>query len=147
MLRYRIATQGVGTKLDVTLLRGGRTEKVALTLARPPETPARSLTTIGGDNLLAGVTVGNLSPAFAQELGAGLPEHGVVVTAIAGGAPAARFGYLQPGDIVEAVNGRLVGSVAAVGEAVRSGVPSVRINRGGQRQECGVVDGQLACRS
>ena len=71
MLRYRIATLGVGTRLDATLLRAGRTERVALTLARPPETPPRSLTTIGGDNLLTGVTVGNLSPAFAQELGAG----------------------------------------------------------------------------
>ncbi len=40
MLRYRIATQGVGTRMDVTLIRGGRSEKVALTLARPPETPA-----------------------------------------------------------------------------------------------------------
>ena len=147
MLRYRIATQGVGTRLEVSLLRAGRAAKVALVLAKPPETPPRSLTTIGGDNLLAGVTVANLSPAFAQELGAGLPEHGVVVTAVAPGSLAAQFGYVAPGDIVEAVNGRLVGSVAAIGEAVRGGAPAVRINRGGQRQECGVVQGQLACRS
>ncbi|MBC7495649.1 MAG: PDZ domain-containing protein, partial [Sphingomonadaceae bacterium] len=106
----------------------------------------RSLTTIGGDNLLNGVTIGNLSPAFAQELGAGLPEHGVVVTAVAAAAPAARFGYLAPGDIVEAVNGQVVGSVAAVGMAVKSGAPAVRINRGGERQECGAVNGQLVCR-
>ncbi len=147
MLRYRIATQGVGTRLDVALIRAGRAENVSLTLAKPPEIPLRSLTTIGGDNLLAGVTLGNLSPAFAQELGAGLPEHGVVVTAVAAGAPAARFGYLAPGDIVEAVNGQVVGSVAAVGTAVKSGAPAVRINRGGQRQECGAVQGQLVCRS
>ena len=146
MLRYRIATQGVGTRLDVALLRAGRVEHVALTLAKPPETPTRSLTTIGGDNLLNGVTIGNLSPAFAQELGAGLPEHGVVVTAVAAAAPAARFGYLAPGDIVEAVNGQVVGSVAAVGMAVKSGAPAVRINRGGERQECGAVNGQLVCR-
>ncbi len=147
MLRYRIATQGVGTRVDVALLRGGRAEHVSLTLAKPPETPARSLTTIGGDNLLAGVTVGNLSPAFAQELGAGLPEHGVVVTALQAGAPAARFGYLQPGDLVEAVNGTPVSSVAAVAVAIKSGAPAVRINRGGQRQECGAVNGQLVCRN
>lgn len=147
MLRYRIATLGVGTRLDVTLLRGGRVEKVALTLARPPESPPRTLTRIGGDNLLSGVTIGNLSPAFAQEIGAGLPEHGVVVTAVAGDAPAARFDYLQPGDLIEAVNGRAVGSVAAVGSAARSGPPSVTFSRGGQRSTCGVIDGQLACRS
>ena len=147
MLRYRIATQGVGTRLDLTLLRGGRVERVALTLAKPPEVPARALTQITGDNLLTGVTVGNLSPAFAQELGAGLPEHGVVVTAVDPGALAARFGYLQLGDLVEAVNGQAVGSVGAIGAAARTGTPSVRINRGGQRSECGVVQGQLACRS
>ena len=147
VLRYRIATLGVGTRLDATLVRGGRSERVALTLARPPEMPARALTTIGGDNLLAGVTVGNLSPAFAQELGAGLPERGVVVTAVAAGAPAARFGYLAPGDLVEAVNGTPVGTVAAVATAVQRGAPSVRINRGGQRQECAAVNGQLACRN
>jgi len=147
MLRYRIATLGVGTKLDVALLRAGHRERVALTLAKPPENPARSISKIGGDNLLTGVTVGNLSPAFAQELGAGLPEHGVVVTAVDPGAPAARFGYLQPGDIVEAVNGQQVGTVAAIPQAARGGSPSVGINRGGQRTVCGVVQGQLACRS
>ncbi len=146
MLRYRIATQGVGTRLEVSLLRGGRVDHVALTLAKPPETPARSLTTLAGDNLLAGVTIGNLSPAFAQELGAGLPEHGVVVTAV-GAGPAAQYAYLAPGDLVEAVNGQTVGSVAAAQAAVRSGSPSVRINRGGRRQECGAVQGQLVCRS
>jgi len=147
MLRYRIATQGVGTRLEVTLLRGGHVQRVAVTLAKPPESPPRSLTTIIGDNLLVGVTVGNLSPAFAQELGAGLPEHGVVVTAVADGAPAARLGYLQAGDLVEAVNGKPVATVADVAAAVRSGVPAIRLVRGGRRAECGVVQGQLACRS
>ena len=92
------------------------------------------------------MTIGNLSPAFAQELGTGLPEHGVVVTAV-GAGPAARFGYLAPGDLIEAVNGTPVGSVAAAQAAVRGGAPSVRINRGGRRQECGAVEGQLVCRS
>ncbi len=147
MLRYRIATLGVGTRLDVTLLRAGRSARVALTLAKPPEIPPRALSTVGGDNLLTGVTVGNLSPAFAQELGAGLPEHGVVVTAIDPSAPAARFGYLQPGDVVEALNGQPLGTVAAIPQAAKAGSPSFTVNRAGQRSTCGVVQGQLACRN
>ena len=148
MLRYRIATQGVGTRLTATLLRAGRIETVTMTLAKPPESPARALTRIGGNNLLTGVTIGNLSPALAQELGAGLPERGIVVTAIAPGAPAAQLGLLQVGDLIEAVNGTVVRSVGDVGGAVRSGAPSVRFNRGGQRAECGVTaGGQIACRS
>jgi len=148
MLRYRIATLGVGTRLDVALRRAGRVERVQMTLARPPESPPRTLTRINGDTLLTGVTVGNLSPAFAQEIGAGLPERGVVVTEIAAGAPVAQLGLLKPGDLIEAVNGTLVRSTAEVSLAVKSGTPSVRFNRGGQRAECGLVaGGQIACRS
>jgi len=148
MLRYRIATLGVGTKLDVALLRGGKAERAVLTLAKPPENPPRSLTRIAGNNLLNGVTVGNLSPAFAQEIGAGLPEAGVVVTEIAAGAPVAQLGLLKPGDLIEAVNGTIVHSTGEVASAVKAGTPSVRFNRAGQRAECGLVaGGQIACRS
>ncbi len=146
-LRYRIAVQGVGTRVAVDYLRGREKRTAELTLAAPPETPPRSLTRIGGDNLLSGVTVGNLSPAFAQEVGAGLPEQGVVVTEILGSAPAARFGFLRPGDLIEAVNGTPVRTVSDVAAAVRSGNPSVRFNRGGQHAVCGVVGGALSCQS
>lgn len=146
-LRYRIAVQGVGKQVDVDVLRAGDRRTFAMTLASPPETPARSLTRISGDNLLTGVTVANLSPAFAQEIGAGLPEKGVVVFEIAGTAPAARFGFLKPGDLIEAVNGQPVRTAADVARAAQTGVPSVRFNRGGQRAICGVTGGQLACQS
>ena len=146
-LRYRIAVQGVGTRVDVELRRGQEKRTVALTLAAPPETPARALTRIGGDSLLNGVTIGNLSPAFAQEVGAGLPEKGVVVTEILGTSLAARYGFLKPGDLIEAVGGKPVRTAGEAVAAAANGVPSVRFNRGGQHAECGVVQGQLACTS
>ncbi len=77
----------------------------------------------------------------------GLPERGVVVTEIAGTAPAARFGFLRPGDLIEAIDGVAVRTSAEAAAAARIGNPSVRVTRGGQRAECGVVQGQLACRS
>ena len=144
-LRYRIATQGVGTRVEVDLRRAGQQRKVALTLAAPPELPARSLTRITGENLLNGVTIGNLSPAFAQEVGAGLPESGVVVFEILGTAPAARLGFLKPGDLVEAVNGVPVRTVAEAVAAAKTGVPSLRFNRAGRRTTCSAVQGQLRC--
>ncbi len=144
-LRYRIAVLGVGTRVELDVRRAGQRRTVALTLATPPEKPARSLTRITGENLLTGVTIGNLSPAFAQEIGAGLPERGVVVTDILAGAPAARFGFLKPGDLIEAVNGTDVRTVSDVATAIRTGTPSIRFNRAGQRSLCGVVQGQLAC--
>ncbi len=145
-LRYSLATEGVGKKLQVVLMREGREQPVTVTLAAPPEVPARQLTPITGRGILAGVTVANLSPAYAQELGAGLPEKGVVVVQIAGGAPAARFGYLKPGDIIETLNGEPVNTVADVTR--RLDAARIGFNRSGQRAECGLTGaGQFACRS
>ena len=113
-LRYSLATEGVGTALNVKLWRDRAERSVNVTLAPPPETPARSLTKIAARSILTGVTLANLSPAYAQELGAGLPEQGVVVVAIDGNAPAARF--LRPGALIETLGGQPVKSVA---DAVR----------------------------
>ena len=117
-----------------------------MTLGTPPETPARQVTPLKGQTILNGVTVANLSPAYAQELGIGLPEKGVVVVELAGTAPAARLG-LRPGDLIETVGGKPVESVAQVAALAAGGALSVRFNRAGQSTECGVAGGgQLVCR-
>ncbi len=147
-LRYSLVTEHVGKALDVVYVRAGREAHATVTLAAPPEDPPRQLTRIAGQSLLAGVTVANLSPAYAQELGAGLPEKGVVVVEIAGTAPAARLGFLRPGDLIEAVGGVAVRTAGDVSAAAARGATSVRFNRAGQRAECGLVAaGQFACRS
>jgi serine protease Do len=145
-LRYSLATEGVGKRLEVQLIRAGQPRTVTVTLAAPPETPPRQITPIQGRGILAGVTIANLSPAFAQELGAGLPEKGVVVVQIQAGAPAARLGYLRPGDIIETLGGEPVRTVADVTARLEAG--RIGFNRGGQRAECGVTQGGgFACRS
>ncbi len=147
-LRYSLATENVGKALDVALIRAGKEQRAAVVLAAPPETPARQLTPIGGQSILAGVTVANLSPAYAQELGVGLPEQGVVVVAIQGAAPAARLGFLKPGDLIENFGGQPVKSVADVVAAAARGATGIRFTRGGQSVECGVTaTGQFGCRS
>jgi serine protease Do len=147
-LRYSLVTEAVGKPLPVVFWRAGREERTTVTLAAPPETPPRQLTQLSGQSILAGVTVANLSPAYAQELGAGLPEKGVVVVKIANGAPAQQLGFLRPGDLIEAVGGQKVGSVADVSAASAKGATSVRFSRAGQRAECGLVaPGQFACRT
>ena len=98
----------------------------------------RNLSVIGGDNLLNGVTVGNLSPAFAQELGAGLPERGVVVYSVAANAPAARLGFLRPGDIISAINGKPITTIEQLRQAAGTAATgmAVRFIRGSQTAEC-----------
>ncbi len=145
-LRYSLATEGVGKTLSVRLWRDRADRTVTVTLAAPPESPPRSLTKIAGRSILTGVTLGNLSPAYAQELGAGLPEQGVVVVAIDGNAPAARF--LRPGALIETLGGQPVRSVADAVKLADAGALIVRFAVGEQRAECGVNNlGGLSCRS
>ncbi|MEN9932239.1 MAG: hypothetical protein RIS17_812, partial [Pseudomonadota bacterium] len=114
--------------------------------AAPPENPPRNLTRLAGRSILTGVTVANLSPAYAQELGAGLPEQGVVVVAIDAAAPAARF--LRPGALIESVGGQPVRTVADVARLANGGALLVRFALGEQRAECGVNNlGGISCRS
>lgn len=137
-LRYRIATLGVGQTVTVSVLRDRRRLEVALPLAPPPESPPRNLTQLPGGSILAGVTIGNLSPAFAQELGAGLPERGVVVVDVPPNAPARVTGFPRAGDVVEAINGESVRNVADVVRAIGQGQRQtvLRLNRNGQRADC-----------
>lgn len=137
-LRYRIATQPVGENVTLTILRAGAASNLQLKLMAPPESPARQLTQMPNGNILAGVSIANLSPALAQELGAGLPERGVVVVQVPPQAPAARTGFPRPGDIVESVNGNRVASVTDVQGAISTNPNRTLfgLNRGGQRVEC-----------
>ena len=149
-LRYQIATQPVGESVTVTVVRGGDARNLKLSLTAPPENPPRQLTQLPNGSILAGVSIANLSPALAQELGAGLPERGVVVVNVPQGAPAARTRFPRPGDIVESVNGQRVSSVADVRAALGSaqGQTLFRLNRGGQRVECLFqAPAQFGCRA
>ena len=149
-LGYRIASQQVGREAMLTVVRDGRARNVPVRLAAPPETPAREVTQLDTDSILAGVTIANLSPALAQELGNGLPDRGVVVVDVAAGAPAQRYGFLNPGDVIEAIGGRPVTTVEAVrrGIAAGGGALDFTFNRSGQRAQCSFQPpAQFACRS
>ena len=149
-LSYRVATMRVGAPATLTLVRDGRARNVPVRLVAPPETPPREMTQLGNGSILAGVTIANLSPALAQELGGGLPDRGVIVTAVAPGAPAQQYGFLAAGDLIETVGGEPVATVSGVrrGIAAGGGALDFRVNRGGQRAECAFrPPAQFACRS
>ena len=109
-LQYRVATLNAGDAVDLTLWRGGQASETQVTLSRPPEEPARQITPLDGPHPLTGTTVGNLSPAFNEELNRDSFDTGVVLLEIANGSPARRF-RLRPGDVIEGVNGRVVETV------------------------------------
>ncbi len=132
-LRFRIATLPVGSTARLASYRAGVNRELEAVLTAPPEDPPRDETRLAGDNPLAGATVANLSPAVADELAIDTGARGVVVLDVARGSPAGRLGFAA-GDIVAAVNGRPVGSVASLRELLAGRQPSweVTIRRQGR---------------
>lgn len=104
-LEFRIATHPLASNVELTVLRGERILKTEVALGPPPEVPQRDLTWIEGRGPLAGARIGNLSPAFAEELGFDPMRRGVVVVEVATNSPARNL-RLKPGDVLVRVNGK-----------------------------------------
>jgi serine protease DegQ len=86
-----------------------------------------------------GVEPNDLSPELAETFGvkppkgAGGPVQGVIITGVLQGGPAARAG-LQPGDVVQQVGGKAVGSVNQLLAAVAALPPGKNASIGLLRQ-------------
>lgn len=135
-LAYRLATTEAPATARLDLRRDGRPLSLEVALVPPPETPPRDARTLPGNTALAGVTVANLSPALAQELGGDMPERGLVVLSLAPDSPARLFRFPLPGDRILALNGQPVATVNDLGRQLAPGPLLLRLDRGGQVQDC-----------
>ena len=135
-LVFRIGSRAVGGTVKLSLLRDGKPLTVAVELRRAPEEPPRNVTALEGSHPIAGATVGNLSPAFAEELGVGVDTlaRGVIIVKIVRGSPAHRL-RLRPGDIVLSVNGQKIETVAELQETLDAahGEWRISLRRGDQK--------------
>jgi Do/DeqQ family serine protease len=118
-LRFRIATRQVGGLAELSLLRRGKSMNMQVALMAAPETPKRNVATLQGRHILAGATIGNLSPAFAEELGLDTQVQGVIVLQVARNSPASRL-RLRPGDLLLRINKRAVKRVRNVKKMMSS---------------------------
>jgi serine protease Do len=107
---------------------------VTLPIRAAPEDLPRSTVELTGSQPLAGVTVANLSPAVAEELGLDRSYSGVVITAVRPRSPAQRIG-LQAGDRILVVNGEEVSSTSGLRRQLsrRSAQWQIVIGRGDQQ--------------
>ncbi len=137
-LNFRIATLGVGHVAQLGVLSQGSRKDVSLPLSAAPEEPRREVTRLTSGSPLAGASVGNLSPAFADELGVDVMAQGVIVLELGQGTPAARLG-LRPGDIVAGVNGKRIDKVATLLAVLKPGAPQWQITIRRQDQTLNVV--------
>jgi serine protease Do len=133
-LQYRIGTRPVGGSIELSVLREGKAMTVTVELLPAPEDPPRNVTELEGTHPIAGAVVGNLSPAFAEELGINTLSTGVVIVKIMRGSPAHRM-RLRPGDVLLSVNDAEVGTVADLQETLSAPRREWRIivRRGSQR--------------
>ncbi|MBC8129852.1 MAG: DegQ family serine endoprotease [Rhizobiaceae bacterium] len=109
VLGYRLATSGIGRTVSLDVLSGSERQRLDLPLNVAPEVPARDVRRLEGETPFAGATIANLSPRVADELDLPQVLDGVVVTEVARGSFAARFG-LRPRDVVLSLNGRRIAS-------------------------------------
>ncbi|MBX3596347.1 MAG: DegQ family serine endoprotease [Rhizobiaceae bacterium] len=132
-LGYRLATQTIGAKVRLTLLRQGETKQVSATLVKEPESPAAAALEIGGNSPFAGATVVQLTPRLATKMRLPTQAAGVAIVELNRTSPAAKFG-LRPGDIVREVNGQEIKSpkdlAQAAGQQTRRW--SFTVERGGR---------------
>ncbi len=98
---HHLSVRGVGENSTILYLSGGEEKTVSIALIEAPEVPAPDPRTLR-EGSLAGLTVANLNPRLAIEIGLPSDTPGVVITQIAG--PLRRVG-LRVGAILTAING------------------------------------------
>ena len=125
--RLRVASLAPGTRIDLKVLRDGKTLDVPVTLAVNDQLTAANgdggpngMPGNGAKSGLRGVQVETLTPDILQQLQLPSGTKGVVVTDVDESSAAADVG-LQKGDIVERINHQPVSTPEEADRAVRQG--------------------------
>ncbi len=146
-----VARGAVGSTIALQLVRDGKTVPASVTLGElkrdEPQRP-RAVARAPAPSGAAGLKLSALSSSVRQRFGIPGQIQGVLVTGVAETSAAAELG-LQPGDVIEQVNGRKVGApkdvTAAITAAGKTGRKAVAllVNRQGQKEFVAlpVVDG------
>jgi serine protease Do len=120
-LRMSISMMQPGANVKLTVMRNGSEREVAVTLGELPtkEASAKGNSQGSESSALSGVSVENLDPDTARQVGVPANTQGVVVTDISPSSPAAGSG-LQRGDVIQEVNHQPVKNTSDFERAVRN---------------------------
>lgn len=125
-LRKLVADGKIGGETPMEILRDGRKEKLSVRLSEfHQRAPANQAAAPAGSSAFGGVTVADVTPELAARHLVPSGIRGVLVQAVAHGSPASRV--LQPGDVIEQLNGRVVVSARDFASAVRALPPGDRV--------------------
>jgi len=108
-LKFRMATVPLGQIATLEVVHKGKKGTYQVKATAPPDDPPRQETLLQGTHPLNGVTIANLNPAVAAELGIGSKEEkGVVVLKI---PKRSALHVSDPGDILVEINGQKIETV------------------------------------
>lgn len=117
-LRLRISQMAPGTEVRLTLLRNGNTRDVTVKLGELPGTAVRANWEGKEENILAGVTVDDLTPQIARQMNLPASVRGALVVEVQDGTAADTAG-LQRGDVIQEVNRQSISNAAEFARAVK----------------------------
>jgi S1-C subfamily serine protease len=133
-LRYQFATQRPGSRVPLTVLRGGRQMTLTANAEAPPGGSPEART-LSGRHPLSGAQVVTLTPATAEASGLDPFKTGVFIQELDRRGIAARIGF-RPGDIIDAVNGSAIRDAAQLDRAMAQSTSwTIGLERNGQRAE------------
>lgn len=95
-----VADTAPNTKIVIDIIRDGKEKMAEVTIGTMPQKGEGQL---AGKPGTWGLTVQDITPELAQQLGLNPGEQGVVISSVQSGSPAAEAG-LRPGDVVKEVN-------------------------------------------
>ncbi len=139
-LRNIISQMEVGSSAELKLLRKGKVHIVEIEIEEMPkefsETPEPYQPRPEKTSVLSGITVTELTPSIAKQVGIPSDEKGVIVLDVLEGSPADEAG-LRKGDVIQEVEGRVIERYEDWREASNSIRPDepviLFINRQGKR--------------
>jgi serine protease Do len=128
--RINVYTRGVGDAVTLDVLRGDRRLTVKVAVVEREADTARLAELVGQQSTVRalGVRALDLSPRIASLLPPLRRDKGVVVATTTSSAPFSQQGRLQPGDVIYALNGKVVETIAdlnRLADALTPGAPAV----------------------
>ncbi len=136
-LRINVYARGVGEQVALDVRRGERSLALRVAVAERENDATRLEDLVGSQQAVPrlGVTVLDLTPAIARVLPNLRRNRGAVIARVAPDAPFSQQGKLLPGDVVYALNGKVVDSAATLGTIAAtlkpSGAAVLQVERGG----------------
>ncbi len=134
-LKFLAAVRSPGDEAFLTVLRGGKTQNIGVTVEPPPGAREADIVLLDGRTAFSGARVVELSPRLAEEngldpfqKGSGIYVHSVMRRSIA-------RNFFRPGDIVRSVNGIQTKTVDELKSALSAGKESswdIEIERNGR---------------